>query len=137
MDKNIKKINIPILTEEEFEMVDKKLREAEQAIFREIQLGWFPLTFGSNIDKAIVNVMEKVVYDLHKAVKEEKMYTKNAIVVNPCIENSTNYQYMVAKFGEDQTKDYVNATIEKLKEDFGEYYDIINQNSFKGLMREL
>ena len=104
---------------------------------KEIPMDWSPINFDVKFNNAITNLMRQAVYDLHEYVKKNLMDVDDAIVLNPCIENSFNYQILVVEVGEIHAKQYVNAVIKEMKEEFNDYYDIINQNSFKGLMREL
>lgn len=104
---------------------------------KEIPMDWSPINFDVKFNNAITNLMHQAVCDLHEHVKKNLMNADDAIVLNPCIENSFNYQILVVEVGEIHAKQYVNAVIREMKEEFDDHYDIINQNSFKGLMREL
>ena len=123
--KDVKKNNS--LTEHEMNLLKGK----------EIPMDWSPINFDVKFNNAITNLMRQAVCDLHEYVKKNLMDVDDAIVLNPCIENSFNYQILVVEVRELHAKQYVNAVIKEMKEEFDDHYDIINQNSFKGLMREL
>lgn len=118
---------------------NNSLTEHERNLLKgkEIPMDWSPISFDVKFNNAITNLMHQAVCDLHEYVKKNLMDMDDAIVLNPCIENSFNYQILVAEVGEIHAKQYVNAVIKEMKEEFEEYYDTFNQKFFKGLMREL
>ena len=123
------------LTQEEVDSLKTYVYDAELA--REVSMDWFPSSFASKINGTIIDILKQVVWDLNRSIRLDIIDIDNAITLNPCIENSFNYQILVTQVGEEHAKQYINMVIKQMKEEFGEYYDIINQNSFKGLMREL
>ena len=123
------------LTQEEVDSLKAYVYDAGLA--REVNMDWFPSNFASKINRTIIDILTQVVWDLNRSIRLDIIDIDNAITLNPCIENSFNYKILVIQVGEEHAKQYVNMAIKEMKEEFGEYYDIINQNSFKGLMREL
>lgn len=123
------------LTQEEVDSLKAYVYDTELA--REVSMDWFPSSFASKINRTIIDILKQAVWDLHEYIKKNLMDVDNAIVLNPCIENSFNYQILVTQVGEEHAKQYINIAIKEMKEEFDDHYDIINQNSFKGLMREL
>lgn len=123
------------LTQEEVDSLKAYVYDAELA--REVSMDWFPSSFASKINGTIIDILKQVVWDLNRSIRLDIINIDNAITLNPCIENSFNYQILVTQVGEEHAKQYVNIAIKEMKEEFGEYYDTFNQKFFKGLMREL
>lgn len=123
------------LTQED---VDSLKADAYDAgLLHEVDMNWFPTNFASKINTIIIDVLGQAIWDLHRAIQRDTMDKDNAIVLNPCIENSFNYHILVSQVGEQNAKKYVNAAINDMKEEFGDHYEAFNQKYFKGLMKEL
>lgn len=123
------------LTQED---VDSLKADAYDAgLLHEVDMNWFPTNFASKINTIIIDVLGQDIWDLHRAIQRDTMDKDNAIVLNPCIENSFNYHILVSQVGEQNAKKYVNAAIKDMKEEFGDHYEAFNQKYFKGLMKEL
>lgn len=100
--------------------------------FELIRAKWFTSNFATTINDSIINIMKRSVEDLCLDVNID-----DAIVLNPCIKGSFNYNILVSLLGEINTKKYVNSVIKHFKSKYKEEFDSINQKYFKGLMKEL